>query len=741
MGKYHSMKLSNLIINKSMKSFYIAALLLFSLGLKAQINTPSGASHPFNSNTGYSFGILPTNLPSGGTLGKSQDAANAYNTWKSNYVRACGSQYRVLFDDGSSTVSEGIGYGMLLAAYAADKPLFDGLWAYYKANADGNGLMNWKIGGCTGATGTYGATDADEDAAMALIVAACQWPSGTTYSSDATNLISAINRCEIDIKSTNPGQISNGDGWISCGASSNTCRNPSYMAPAYFKAFAAFVPSIASALNNVVTSCYTIVNNNANSSTGLVSNWSDQNGTPNTCNGPLLYGYESCRNPWRMAVDALWNNDARAATICSKVAGYVQGIGAGAIAGPVAMSGGTGQYHNATFVSTFACGISGAGSGYQSLLNNMYLETVKVTDSPPAYFGNTLRCLSLFVLSGNFWKPCGTTSTTCTTPPATITANGPTNFCAGGNVVLNANTGTGYTYQWMNNGGAISGATSASYTATTTGNYTVKVFSGSCTATSSSVSVNVSASPAASITASGSTTFCSGGSVVLNASTGNGYSYQWKNNGTAIAGATSASFTATTSGNYTVVVTASSCSATSAGVVVTVNTGPTATITSSGPSFCSKGSVVLKANTGNGYTYQWQYNNNAISGAVNYNYTARAAGNYTVSITSNGCTSTSSVHSIASCRLAGLNANSAAEFNVYPSPITSGLEIELKGWASLHIDINILNMLGEKVWSGEENAIGDEFRKYIDISNLPSGIYFLTMKSEKSILLKKILKQ
>ncbi|MFN3876216.1 MAG: fibronectin type III domain-containing protein, partial [Flavobacteriales bacterium] len=42
---------------------------------------------------------------------------------------------------------------------------------------------------------------------------------------------------------------------------------------------------------------------------------------------------------------------------------------------------------------------------------------------------------------------------------ATITAGGPTTFCAGGSVVLSANTGTGLTYQWRRNGAKISGAT------------------------------------------------------------------------------------------------------------------------------------------------------------------------------------------------------------------------------------------------------------------------------------------
>ncbi|MFN9520229.1 MAG: hypothetical protein ACK574_10945, partial [Bacteroidota bacterium] len=60
-------------------------------------------------------------------------------------------------------------------------------------------------------------------------------------------------------------------------------------------------------------------------------------------------------------------------------------------------------------------------------------------------------------------------------PTATATAGGSTTFCQGGNVVINANTGTGLTYQWRNAAGNISGATNASFTASTSGAYKVVV--------------------------------------------------------------------------------------------------------------------------------------------------------------------------------------------------------------------------------------------------------------------------
>ena len=392
--------------------FIIACL--YSSILSAQINSTT-AVVPFGANPSYANGIMPTNLPTGGTYGKSQDAANAYNTWKAGYAVACGSGYRIKFDDPTVTVSEGIGYGMLLAAYAADKAFFDGLWTYYKANANGNGFMNWRIAGCSGATGSNGATDADLDAAYALLVAQNQWPTATSpfnYQTEANAQIARLKN--FDINSSTNYQAINGDGW----GYSNQCRNPSYQAPAYYKQF-----NIATSDANwtsAVTGAYGLINKNANATTGLVSDWCDPNGTANSCNASpngqttVGYGYDACRNPWRMAQDVIWNNDASAKTICTNLAAYIATQGASNVKAPLYQNGSlySGNVHNATFVSMFATAVM--GSTNQTLMNQMYSETVLIQDpiqnqSLSGYFGNTLRCVSLFMMTGNFWK-IGTTS-------------------------------------------------------------------------------------------------------------------------------------------------------------------------------------------------------------------------------------------------------------------------------------------------------------------------------------------
>lgn len=111
------------------------------------------------------------------------------------------------------------------------------------------------------------------------------------------------------------------------------------------------------------------------------------------------------------------------------------------------------------------------------------------------------------------------------------------------------------------------------------------------------ITVTVNALPATpTITASGSTTFCTGGSVDLTSSAAAGN--LWSN------GPTSATITVTNSGAYSVVVTdANGCTATSTTINVNVSNSPIPTISATATSACSGDTVVLTASNSN--TYLW----------------------------------------------------------------------------------------------------------------------------------------
>ena len=221
------------------------------------------------------------------------------------------------------------------------------------------------------------------------------------------------------------------------------------------------------------------------------------------------------------------------------------------------------------------------------------------------------------------------------TPSAAVTAGGATSFCQGGSVTLTA--ASAGSYLWSN------GANTQSITVTAGGSYSVNVSTNGCSATSTSTVVSILPSPTAVITNTGSTTFCSGGSVVLNAPTaptGSTFTYVWRLNGNPITGATAQTFTANAAGAYSLVVTNNQgCTATSANTTVVVNALPTATITASGSTtICTGASVTLSAPAGAAYVWS--------NGATTQSIAASTAGAYTVTVNSNGCTATSSATTV-----------------------------------------------------------------------------------------------
>ncbi|HRC32389.1 MAG TPA: M43 family zinc metalloprotease [Bacteroidia bacterium] len=214
-----------------------------------------------------------------------------------------------------------------------------------------------------------------------------------------------------------------------------------------------------------------------------------------------------------------------------------------------------------------------------------------------------------------------TITTNCT---VSISAGGPTTFCFGGNVVLTSSLATGNL--WSN------GATTQSITASTSGSY-------SCTNngnTSNSIAVTVNPIPATpTISNSGATTFCTGGSVTLTSSSATGNTWT-------PGGATTQSINVTSSGSYTVKVTSNGCtSSPSIAKVVTVNPIPsTPTITAGGPTtFCTGGSVTLTSSSATGNTW-------TPGGATTQSINVTSSGSYTVAVTSNGCTSLPSVATV-----------------------------------------------------------------------------------------------
>ena len=130
-------------------------------------------------------------------------------------------------------------------------------------------------------------------------------------------------------------------------------------------------------------------------------------------------------------------------------------------------------------------------------------------------------------------------------------------------------------------------------------------------------------------------------------------------------------------------------------------------------------------------SYQWYYNGNIIVGATNYFYVATASGDYNVVATDeNDC----EVEAVINNVIAAVGSGSRQAIQIFPNPVTE--TIDIRGLENSSADeIKIFNVFGEKVFSAVDCKLP------IANCQLPSGLYYIEITSDKKIYRAKFLKQ
>lgn len=236
-------------------------------------------------------------------------------------------------------------------------------------------------------------------------------------------------------------------------------------------------------------------------------------------------------------------------------------------------------------------------------------------------------------------------------PTAGAMANGPTEFCLGDSVQLEATpNGTGeYDYFWLKDGNIFSG--DSVITTQLAGVYEAIVLNEQgCRDTSDAITVTVLPLPNATI--SGGGILCEGGSVELSTSTAS--TYQWYRDDVLIPNADQQIYSATEAGLYKVLLSNGTCADTSGEVEVLVEPTPQVTIT--GPTAgCSNDDVLLTAEVipaddanSPAYFYNWFLNGNS-TGNVGFGkntYDVKVGGDYTVVVKIASCEGTSPAYPV-----------------------------------------------------------------------------------------------
>ena len=254
-------------------------------------------------------------------------------------------------------------------------------------------------------------------------------------------------------------------------------------------------------------------------------------------------------------------------------------------------------------------------------------------------WNNTSTSQNLWVgQSGSYWAQITDSSgcsnytdtlsiTVNTLPSDTIVISGSTTSCFGDTVLLSGAQGLNYTWN--------TGDTTQSIEIIQSGVYELTVLDNNgCSSVSDSVNVTFSPLPNDSITISGSTTFCNGDSVILQALETNA-SYTWNTSDT-----TAAIKVSQSGGYYLALTTPDGCMLMTDTINITVNPNPNPTVTVTGSlDLCPGDSVEFSANPG--LMYNWTTGDTTQAIAVGQ------SGNYAVDLTNGfGCTSTSATQNV-----------------------------------------------------------------------------------------------
>ncbi len=395
----------------------------------------SVVGHPFGTHTvAYTRGSIKPNNVTSSQL--DQSTKDFYDAWKKRYlVQGCGPGRYYVFVNADSTqtgrnrrsisFSEGQGYGMtitaMMAGYDPDaQAYFDGLYLFFKDHPSRISpyLMAWnQVQDCRNLEAEAdSATDGDLDIAYGLLLADRQWGSkgAINYLEEGKRVIAAIH--ENELNPTTSVMLLGGFATPESPGYYYGARSSDVM-PDHFRAFQAATGDAS--WNVVIETGYRLISMmqaRFSPQTGLLPDFIKQiNTNPQPARPRYLetnhdgqYSYNACRVPLRLAVDYLLSGDASALNAVDLINVWIRRATGGdpaRIGDGYDLSGNrVSDDTSMAFIAPFAVGAMVAAN-HQPWLNALWRHVVNTPLGASDYYGNTIKMLSMIVISGNWWAP------------------------------------------------------------------------------------------------------------------------------------------------------------------------------------------------------------------------------------------------------------------------------------------------------------------------------------------------
>ena len=645
----------------------IAATAFFSVS--CEVDTPSDGTFDSISRSGVN--AFPHHVIYAGNVIKPDNVTQTemdtsvqthYNAWKSAYVKSLSTnpvQKWIKYQSDNTTVSEAMGYGMVIAAYMGDKTDFDAMYYYTLAHPTENSqyLLAWKqklqSGKMVDIEGVDAATDGDLDVAYALLLADAQWGSSGTinYKARALNVLHAILQYEV-IESEWILKLGDWQG------NTDYRTRPSDFMVEHLLVFAEVDTANATKWTNVYDKINTIVNYQYNTggsiNTGLMGDFyikSGSNYVPvsgETLEGPHDgdFGYNSCRTPWRLAMAYITKGDTALLAQQQKQASWISGSDAAnglptsIKSGYYVKNGPNGSAYASSddlcFTAPFAVNAMLGGSAGQTWLNNLWASiTGGDYASTVNYFNDAIRLQCLIVVSGNWWLP-----TTSTPTQYTITASAGSNGSISPSGAVAVNSGSSRTFAITPNSGysvntvTVDGTSQGAITSYTfsnvTANHTISATFKVTTVTQ--YTITASSGSNGSINPSGSVPVTSGSSQTFAITPNSGYTVDTVTvDGTSQGAVTSYTFSNVTA-NHTISATFKVATVTQ--YTITASSGSNGSISPSGSVTVNSGASQTFAITPNsGYAVNTVTVDGTSQGAITSYAFSNVIANHTISAT------------------------------------------------------------------------------------------------------------
>ena len=249
-----------------------------------------------------------------GGCGPADDALLA-RTWAGYRSRFIAPDGRVVRPEhGNDTVSEGQAYAMLRAAWMNDQATFDSVWRWTKQRLSRGGtaapaLLAWRWTVDAGVADKNVASDADADVALALLVGARRWPrSADTYRTAARAMLMDLIEHVVVLDDEGRTLFLPGEWADERSEGRGLVLNPSYLAPASFRAFHQATGD--GRWLALADGSYDVLEAICNGPSGTMAPdwirwWSDERWTAES-RGADSTGWDAVRVPWRVGTDWLW---------------------------------------------------------------------------------------------------------------------------------------------------------------------------------------------------------------------------------------------------------------------------------------------------------------------------------------------------------------------------------------------------------------------------------------------------